>query len=133
MHQALGNKLEVRRDDQFLGTGGNLETTLVSPLADGDDASLKRGFVQVNCNRWAVTVRATVHQRVRSVEQRDAVATSLTGEALIEECCTFDFLGVLEATGQSLGVASREAVVEVVLYSFFGDAETKSNGFVRIP
>ena len=68
-----------------------------------------------------------------SREQGDAVAVSYaSGETSVQDSCTFDLLGVSHATGQSLGVAARQAVIQVVFHGFFSDGEAQSDGFVGV-
>jgi len=70
---------------------------------------------------------------VISCKQNFAVATGITGgEAVVQHCGCFDLLGVSHSTGQTLGITSRQAVIQVIFNRLFGDRETKGNGFVLV-
>ena len=131
--QAGCNELQCRRDDQLAGTGGDQQTTFVSPTCDLDDCVFKRGLRQVNLGRRGVAVGATGYQRVSSAEQSHAVTTCVVRrEAVVQNRCRFYLLGVRHRTGERLGVTSRQGVIEVVLDGLFGQAETQSDSLVVV-
>ena len=80
-----------------------------------------------------VGVNATRDEGVLGAEQLHAVATGVAGgEAVVQNCGGLHLLGVSHGTGQSLGVTSRQAVVQVIFDRFFSDRETQGDGFVGV-
>ena len=105
------------------GTNSNRPTT----GADLNETSLEAAVIQIA--QW---VANTGTRRVIT-EQRNAITTSVVAiEAVVQNSGSLDLLGVRHRTSQSLGVTSRQRVVQVIFHSFFGDREALSNGFVGI-
>ncbi|MFO0003567.1 MAG: hypothetical protein ACK559_20810, partial [bacterium] len=110
------------------------------PRCDLDNRCFQSRFVQVNTGRGAVVVNSTANQRVtdaataRVVTKQGGTVTAkvVAVEPVVQDRRSFYLLGVRHRTGQSLGVASRQTVVEVVFYGFFGDRKAKSNSLVGV-
>ena len=53
-------------------------------------------------------------------------------KSVVQNERSFDLFGVSHTTGQSLGVAAGEAVVQVIFHGFLSDGEAHRNGFVVV-
>ena len=132
LHQALGHKHQVRRDNQATRTGRNQQTTLIEEVGNLNDCVFQRSFVKVSRHSRTVCIGATSDQRVSRAEQGSAITGFKGGEAIVEQSRRFDLLGVRHTTSQGLGVTGRELVVQVVFDCFFSNRETHSNGFMVV-
>jgi len=133
VEQTLSNEHQCGRHDELARLGCDQQATFVRPSGDLDNGGFQRSLVQVSLHRGGVAVGATRNQGVSRVEQGHAVATGVAGrEAVVQNCSSLDLLGVCHGTSQTLGVASRQAVVQVVFDRFFSDRETQGDGFVVV-
>ena len=65
-------------------------------------------------------------------EQRHAISRLEGGEAVVQKGSSLDLLSVRRTTGESLGVTSRELVIEIVLHGLLSDRETHGNRLVVV-
>ena len=65
-------------------------------------------------------------------EQRHTVSRLESGETVVEQSRSLDLLGVRHTTGESLGVTSRELVIEIVLHGLLSDREPHGDRLVVV-
>ena len=133
--QTGSNEHQRRGHDHFAGLGCDQQATFIRPSSDLDNGGFQGSLVKVSASGRTVAVGTTGHQRVRSGEQNLTVTVgrvARAGEALVQDSCSLDLLGISHTTGQCFGVASRQTVVQVVFHGLFGQGEAHSNGLVRI-
>ena len=131
--QTSSDEHQSRRDHQLLGLGCDQQAALIGPRSDLNHGVFQSGFVQIDTSGGAVAVGRAVHQRVSSAEQCDAITVgNSSAETVVQDRSALDLLGVRHATGQSLGVAAGQAVIQVVFDCFFSDGEAHGDGFVVV-
>ena len=92
LQQTVRNEHQFRRDNQF-SPRSDQKAALICELGNRNDVRFERGPLIVS-RRRRVRVRATGHQRVCSVEQRNAVARGegTTGHTVVDGRSGFDLL-----------------------------------------
>ena len=130
--QTSRHKHQRRRDDQLTRTRCNQKAALIYISCDLDYCVFQRCLVQVNICGRTVCVIATSYSRVSRAEQGYAISRVEGGEAIVQQCCCLDLLGIRHGPCESLGVTSRKSIVQVVFHGLLGHGETHCNRFVVV-